>query len=529
MRSCADRTVLRQTARGITLVAFSSLLATISGAYATSTDNHEPGSGLTRTEKAPEPASAEPFKSAVVSVDFDVERGALLHTERYNTWDNGDPAPDLRSRDAVFLNEQGLHSKLVRVGFSVDELCDVEANVCDFSSIAGWLDDISVATDALVVHLTPKNIMHDNRPPSVAKPLLKLAINKLKQRFPKIEYIEATNEPDWEFHGLQIYAGKEPILQPDEVYPYYVPFYQAVNELNETLPESEQIKIGGPALTGMTKTWMTAFLDGYAADPNPDKRLDFISYHGYGEFSDDFKDYRANKTDPGRVSDQRARLDVWLRERQLTEGTPVFVTETGIYPGPSFDNKEDPRPDYLRQAAGLASQHYWWTGQQEIYPFNWVVRHATQGRKDQLITHAPEGPQTDTFSPYGNMLLMQSRMKETRVQATSDSLNEGQGVYAVASKDASGVSIMVWNYQHINNSRFKTTITMKDLPGNLRGKKVRQRVYHIDEEVSNYWTNPETANLQTVSESVVEPGAHYTMSVALTANALLLVVLEPVK
>ena len=491
----------------------------------------EPGSKLTMTEAAKKAVALSPLAPATVSVDFGATEGDLLHTERFNTWDNGDPAPDLRADDVAFLNEQGLHSEIVRIGFSVDNLCDVTTNACDFSSIADWVSDISESTDSLVVHLTPKHLIEENRPPAEAKPLLTLAIKELKERFPKIDYIEATNEPDWEFHGAQIYARKAPILQPDEVYPYYVPYYQAVNEVNQALPESERLKIGGPALTGMTESWMTAFLDGYAADQNPDKRLDFISYHGYGEFSDDFKEYHAYKPDPSQLRTQRARLDEWLNERGLTEGTPVFVTETGIYPGPSFDEKDPSKNDYLRQAAGLASMHYWWAEQAEIYPFNWVVRHATQGRKDQLITRSPDGPQTDTFSPYGNMMLMQSMMKDTKVKAASDSLSDGQGVYAVASRDASGVSVMVWNYQHINNGRFRTTIDMSSLPAELMDGPVRETLYRIDQTTSNYWADPEQANLQQVGERIVTIPADntYVEIVDLAPNAIYLVLLEPVE
>lgn len=497
----------------------------------------EPGSRVTKTEPGSSlggevsplgTATSSQPRQASVSVDFGALQGELLRTERYNTWDNGDPAPDLRARDVAFLNEQGLHSDMVRIGFSVGEHCDVAANACDFSSIADWIGDISDATDSLVVHLTPTHLIEEGRQPADVKPLLKLAISELKKQFPKIDYIEATNEPDWEFHGAQIYAGKSPVLQPEAVYPYYVPYYQAVNEVNKELPQSEHLKIGGPALTGMTETWMTAFLDGYAADTNPGKRLDFISYHGYGEFSDDFKDYRTYKSDPGQLRTQRERLDNWLEERQLTAGIPVFVTETGLYPGPSFDEKDPSKNDYLRQAAGMAAMQYWWAEQSDIYPFNWVVRHANQRRKDQLITNSPDGALIDTFSPYGNMLVMQSMMKDNRVEATSDSIKEGKGVYALASSDASGVSIMVWNYQHINSERFRATINMSGLPPELTNKRVRQTVYRIDQATSNYWADPETANLQRVSESVVEPGATYSVPVSLGANALELIVLEPV-
>lgn len=488
----------------------------------------EPGSQITSSEAASVSELVPSLKSAAVSVDFAVEQGALLRTERLNTWDNGDPAPALRARDAAFLNEQGLHSDIVRIGFKVDKLCDVATNVCDFSSIADWVDDISRATDSLMVHLTPEHIIEQRQPPADANPLLTLTIKELKKRFPKIDYIEVTNEPDWEFHGSQIYAGKKPILQPDQVYPYYVPFYQAVNAVNAELPASERLKVGGPALTGMTETWMTAFLDGYAADQNPNKTLDFISYHGYGEFSDDFKEYRTYKTDPSKLRTQRERLNQWLRERQLTEGIPVYVTETGIYPGPSFDEPDPSKNDYIRQAAGLASLHYWWASQADIYPFNWVVRHASQGRKDQLITQTPQGPLTDTFSPYGNMLLMKSRMKDTRVKAGSDSLENGQGVYALASKDKSGASIMVWNYQHTNHGRFRTSIELTGLPSALTQGPVRQTLYKIDQTTSNYWASPEQANLQQIGQQLVTLANTHTEVVDLEPNAIYLMLWERV-
>jgi len=524
------------------------------GAASTSADepgsnieSAEPGSEVEATDAAPQTTAKSAFQPASVSVDFSVPQGKLLRTERINTWDNGDPVPDLRADDVAFLNEQGLHADLVRVGFGFDGLCDVmdtgagchgegggdpmcdvTTNTCDFSSLAGWLGDISDATDALVVHLTPRGFIQQKRPPADTQALLTLTIRELKRQFPKINYIEALNEPDWVFHGAQIYRRKDPVLQPNEVYAYYVPFYRAVNEVNAELPQGQRIKVGGPAFTGMTESWMTAFLDGYAADENPEKRLDFISYHGYGEFSDDFKQYIPYKSDPSEVSTQRARLDEWLKERKLTAGLPALITETGIYPGPSFDEPDPSKNDYVRQAAGLASMHYWWAGQKEIYPFNWVVRHGSQGRKDQLITRTPDGPLADTFSPYGNMLVMQSRMKDNKVEATSDSLTEGQGVYAVASKDKSGASVMVWNYQHINNGRFRTTIDMSGLPSELGDGPVRQTLYRIDQTTSNYWTAPDKANLQQVGESIVTPQDSHSETVDLEPNAIYLILLEPV-
>ena len=404
-------------------------------------------------------------------------------------------------------------------------------NECDFSPWASWLDDVSDSTESLVVHLGPNDLIREGRSPSEVKALLSLTIRELKQRFPKIDYIESVNEPDWVFHGRQVRVERtDPILEPDELYTYYVPYYEAVNEVNEELGlrvPGERIKVGGPTLTGMNETWMKAFLDGYAADTNPHKRLDFISYHGYGVFSDDFQSFDVFKSDPSEVATQRERLEEWLKERHITKHIPTFVTETGVYPGGSGDSP-DPKDDAIRQAAGMASLHYWWAGQPRTTPFNWVVRHGSNERKDQLVTRAQDGPLADTFTPYGNTLLMQSMMKDERVEATSDSLNAGQGVYAIASKDRSGASIMVWNYQSVNEGRFLTTIDLSRLPANLKHGMARQTIYRIDETTSNYWSNPDQGNLQQVDEQIVDLSKNCCTIVDLEPNALVLILLEPV-
>jgi len=87
---------------------------------------------------------------------------------------------------------------------------------------------------------------------------------------------------------------------------------------------------------------------------------------------------------------------------------------------------------------------------------------------------------------------------------------------------------MIWNYQHIDQNTFDTTIQLKNLPKSLRGREVVQKTYRIDDQISNYWANPETANLQMISESVVTLDRHDSVGARLSPNALQLIVLEPV-
>jgi hypothetical protein len=131
------------------------------------------------------------------------------------------------------------------------------------------------------------------------------------------------------------------------------------------------------------------------------------------------------------------------------------------------------------------------------------------------------------FTPYGNAMKMMAMLKKERVAARSSALNHGKGIYSIATKDEYGAAVMVWNYQHVRRQSYQVTIDMNNLPANLRGKSVCQRMYRIDDKVSNYWADPRSANLQQVAANLVVPGQGYKRSVVLTPNALELITLEP--
>lgn len=88
---------------------------------------------------------------------------------------------------------------------------------------------------------------------------------------------------------------------------------------------------------------------------------------------------------------------------------------------------------------------------------------------------------------------------------------------------------MVWNYQHTNNVHFDADVDMSNLPESMVVGPVRQTVYRIDETTSNYWADPEEANLQLVSDSIVETDENYSVSASLTPNSLQLILLEPIE
>ena len=497
---------------------------------------------------AGQPAAAQPtepsapFAEATVSVDLGARQGELPRPERYNNFGNVTAWPEQRAGDVQFLNEQGLHGEAYRVWLSspnapaednVFNQCDLAANTCDFSpAIQAYLADASAVSESVLVNLNPTDFVEAERPLTDLEPLVELILRSVKDRYPRVRYVEVFNEPDWQFHGLERRMGRpadETTLQPDDLYGFYVPFFEAVDAVNRNRANRDRLLVGGPALTSLDPRWMEPFLDDYAADTNPHKRLDFISYHAYLSWDENYQAPTLYNGDLSVVASERATIDEWLRERHLRRNIPSFVTETGIYPGPAFDDPA-PRNDYLRQAAGLATYSYLYANQPGATMFNWCVRHRVEERKDQLVTRTPNGPLPDTFSPYGNMLLMQSMMKDTRVSAESDTplVDGDNGVYAMASTDRTGASVMAWNWQHVHDGSYRTTIDMSRLPSHLRRGPVRQQLFRIDQSTSNYFADPTTADLQPVGDDVVTPGRAHSLTVDLDPNAIYLIVMEPV-
>jgi hypothetical protein len=385
-------------------------------------------------------------------------------------------------------------------------------------------------------------------------PAIQRVLLAIKQAAPKLTYVEAWNEPD---------APPFPPIKSAQVYPWYAAINQAVDNVNAQLgsnPGYVPMKIGGPALAWSNPTYMTAFLDGYAADTNPGKRLDFISFHGYfSNFNSKTFQFQFLKANPSLVAGQRAQLDNELQAHGLSTSLPAFITETGIYPGPLSDNNDS--SDYLRNAAGTAAVQYWYAQQHDTYPFNWAVRHRNQGLKDELVTRNSVGTYQDisnpanpialwsnlnpiptgAFTPYGNVLLMQSKMKTTQVSVTSDRLVNGIGVYATAAKDVTGASTMVWNYQgcpgnppspNCPATAYHATINMTNLPANMAGHVVGEHVYLVDQSHSNAFpstsaTDPSLAGLQEVKSATVTLGSGFSDTVDLQPNAIALIVLTP--
>ncbi len=471
-------------------------------------------------------APVEPMLSTeVTEVDIKVDcedvQGNFLHFERYNNFESSMEFLDQRDADVDFYNESGLHGDIYRVWFIGDKYYDETTREVDLGEMADYLSDASRISDNILVNCSHLGVVRgwevseDQKIERLTK-ILKV----LKSSFPKIKYIEATNEPDYANEGVT----------PANYYDYYRIYYKAVNKVNAELNPKTPLLVGGPSISQFSLTWLQPFLDAYVKDDSPEKRLDFISYHGY--YTKPGEEYMLFKDDPSLVKEQRKILNKELASRDISIDMPVFITEMGIYPGPAFDDFVSIKNDHLRQAAGMASLFYWYqTTAENTYPFNWVMRHRKEGRKDQLVTRdEKQRPfiQTGKFTPYGNMMLMMSKMKGVRISSTTSGIIEdGKGLYALASKDTSGISVIMWNYQSTKTEGYDAALKVGNMPVEWKGKKLKVQLYKIDAENSNYHAGLENCNLQRAEEKKVEIEADYQVSLHFEPNTLQLILIVP--
>lgn len=448
-------------------------------------------------------------QSATITVNANTNQGTLFRMEAYNNVSGVNTGAATRDADYAFMNSQGLHSKILRVWVS-DGLYDAATGTYNYSNYYNYLNSVSSLMADEILMCIPGNVLIDSRAytPAQVKPVVKNIIKHFKNLYPKIKYIEALNEPDL-FINTNITTAN--------LYSYYKVFYEAVNEVNAELSPAVPLQVGGAAISSFKyySNWVSALLDGYRDDVSAGKKLDFISYHTYS--------YKEN---PKETSTIRPIVEGWLSSRGLSTTIPTLVTETGLFPGAATSGTEE--DDALVQAAGMASYVYWEIGSQYNIPFNWVQRHAAEVRKDQLVTRP--NSYSDRLTPYGNSLKMFGMMKPTRIAATTNTMDaNGLGVYGLATKDANGISVLVWNYQHTATQDYFTNLSVNNLSAVFSSAGIRKKVYRIDQRTSNYYYNVGYCNLQLVDDTVIaNPGATVNLSLGvMTENSLQLVVLEP--
>jgi len=279
--------------------------------------------------------------------------------------------------------------------------------------------------------------------------VLKEAIRHCKRLAPNLRYIEVLNE--W---GCVHFGG----LDDDGYYRFYRAAYTVVNELNREVRPSIPLLVGGPTTATAHFAQVEQFLKRYAADPTPEKRLDFVTFHDY-----------SSGERPARVRELRLRLDAWLKANGIPIDTPTFVTEMGTHEGSKMQEQIDSN---RYNAAGVCTLLEQWRRCHDTLAFPWCQYHDPdiQFWSTQILPDR-------TLTPHGQVMRMLSMHRGQEVQTESDGIDEdGMGVYALASRDGSAVVVQAWNFA----PRPATTRIDVRLPQEFTTGSLRVREYRIN-------------------------------------------------
>jgi len=336
-----------------------------------------------------------------------------------------------------------------------------------------YLDSFSAHSDYLLLNVRryEVEVVKGVIPISKWKEVLKTGLLHYKRRYKNLRYIEALNE--WH---VSVFGG----IADKDYYQFYKTCYEVVNEINEELKPEIPLEVGGPNVVGMPLKLEDAtgapqsgnktlrlyhFFQQYAADPDPKKRLDFISFHDYALG----KDFSA-------IRDYESIVRKFLRDFKLKEDTPIYITEIGYA-------LESPKSELnQRQATGISELFYYARATSQVHLFPWVLYHEPAR---QLSLTAFVSGKSLSMTPFGDALKMWSMQKKNELQVKW-SLPE-RGLNAVASKDDETLVLQIWNDSPKTVSLNVNIASLKS----FLGKKMRIQEYRIDSHHNNVLLNPD--------------------------------------
>lgn len=470
--------------------------------------------------EAGQPTQAEEDSSTVI-VDCAIDKGKTFDIERYNGTSTSSPIPGEASR----LWLQGLKTKLTRVWIQlvfVYNNGNINYNYKYTGSnvpVEDALSFYSGTSDSLLVVLSGHKNSGSFRVPvgEAYKDFVRDLVLHYKRKFPRIQYIQVSNEPD---------AGDETMAT---YYPVYQNYYRGLNEANSLLQQeyAQNNQLYNPILLsngGFTSNvpnmlaYAHDFFLSYKNDPDPSKKLDFFTFHSYGE---------SNR--PLELLTARQRIDSAMQSHGLPV-IPVFLSEYGMVGGSSLPAGMTLAQTVTMQPAGqLTKAFYLYEGGIDKI-LNWNIHHSSIHYKSELLD-----PANGIASPYGHALKLcqELTIRKKRVSAISKGIdNVGLGIHAMAaSHNNKGIAVLVWNYN------WRNTVAEKDINVLIKNidkpcfyrRKIHCKMYVIDSKNNNYFINPAQTSLVASGELEVDYRPYLKIPVHLERSAVVLLVLTPEK
>lgn len=261
----------------------------------------------------------------------------------------------------------------------------------------------------------------------------------------------------------------------DAHYQLFKVVYKAVNELNKELPAADQLRVAG---LGSNTPYRWGFIDGflqrYQADPDPDKRLDYITWHTY----------LFPGTAPNVCEGFQKKLEELLQKHQLPLDLPVLVDESGIAEPSTIEDLSDLVGASRKEAAMAcfaATIHHWYLKEKgNFIPITGAGLHfglLSYGRQNAL-------------SPYAKGMILRSRLLDGLIPSVAIPCDEnGYGLYSQATSGPEGFRILVWTaspsifYKKASPIAYpQANLVLKDLPASYKNEKIKITIESISPE-----------------------------------------------
>lgn len=458
---------------------------------------------------------------ARVSVDASKPEGPRREIERYinNSILMRSPPLELAK---VIEREYG-RARLVRCWVCLDDLWDMKTGVYNFNypiknrvkgddvdfempdipfetylaAFAGISDEV-----LLNVRRLERHVVEGRMTMGQWKEVCKSAIRRYKTICPNLRYIEALNE----FH-LSAFGD----LNTKEYYAFYKTVYELVNELNAELKPKLSLLVGGPATTGAPPDrHLREFVALYAADTAPAKRLDFLSYHYYGnqKWSE--------------AAEFEKRMTDLLDSHQIPSDIPMFWDEMGFTGSPWTLRPVATEMNRLQATCVTAFQHFS-RKNRKLHVLPWVTFHSPSQTALTQFIYGPDG--TLRMAPFGMAVKCWAKQKKNEVPTGSTGLREdGSGLGAAGTVDESGAAVLFWNHQALS---CEVDLDVTGLPEAVRNGW-RARRYLMDSRHSNCYADlTKQTTLETVEESAGS-GQGLARRFVMEPYAVSLLLVEPV-
>lgn len=292
------------------------------------------------------------------------------------------------------------------------------------------------------------------------------AIRHAKKVCPQLKIVQMP----YEYDNI---SGSE--CHKDAHYNIFKCLYKAVNAINKELKEDEQLEVAGlGSNTPYHWDFIEGFLKRYQADANPDKRLDYITWHNY----------LFPGTAPNIAQGFKLKIKELLAKYDIPPTLEILVDESGLAEPSTIEDLSDMVGTCKKEAAMAcfaATVHHWYMKENGNF-----LPITGGGFHFGLLTYGNQ----NVLSPYAKGMLFRNSLFDKMIPSVSSPCDkDGYGLYSQATVDKNEYRILVWTaspsifYEKATSLAFPgAKIVLRDIPAIFEGKEVHIEIKSIDPE-----------------------------------------------